>query len=71
MEINTNILENSEKIECKHCGCNMFVPGYWLLRVPASLSPTGEMGVAPALTLFICSDCGEPYIDETSYVDEN
>ncbi len=65
-----DLLEVSKKIECKECGCNLFIPGYFLLDIPAAIADNGIGGVGPTLITFICSECGEAY-QQTNTNEEN
>lgn len=66
-----NIIEHSTQKKCKSCQNNLFIPGYYILEVPASLAPTGVMSLAPTMAVFICSECGEELITTENEKDEN
>jgi DNA-directed RNA polymerase subunit RPC12/RpoP len=52
-----SIIEDAETVVCAECGSKMFTEVYFLKRVSALMSPTGQEVKIPVAT-FRCADCG-------------
>ena len=53
-QININ---DTEAVKCEECGNYSFIQSYFLRRISAIVSPTGQETVIP-IEVFSCGNCG-------------
>tara|TARA_Y100000385_G_C13004309_1_gene598715 strand:+ start:311 stop:559 length:249 start_codon:yes stop_codon:yes gene_type:complete len=54
-------LSQAENIVCK-CGNYSYIQSYFLKRISALMSPTGQEAIVP-VQVFSCGNCGEVFAD--------
>lgn len=47
----------TDEIVCEKCGAKTFIEVFYLRKIPASVSPSGQVSIMPIPT-FECSSCG-------------
>jgi uncharacterized Zn finger protein len=55
-------LSQAENIVCKSCGNYSFIQSFFLKRISALMSPTGQEAIVP-VQVYSCGNCGEVYAD--------
>ena len=50
-------LSDTETIVCEKCGNGLFIQSFFLKKISALVSPTGQEAVIP-IQVFSCGDCG-------------
>ena len=50
-------LSQAENIVCKSCGNYSFIQSFFLKRISALMSPTGQEAIVP-VAAFCCEQCG-------------
>ena len=55
-------LSQADNITCKKCGNYSFIQSFFLKRISALMSPTGQEAIVP-IQVYSCGNCGEPYSD--------
>jgi uncharacterized Zn finger protein len=55
-------LSQAENIVCKSCGNYSFIQSFFLKRISALMSPSGQEAIVP-VQVYSCGNCGEVYRD--------
>ena len=55
-------LSQAENIVCKSCGNYSFIQSFFLKKISALMSPTGQEAIVP-VQVYSCGNCGEVYAD--------
>ena len=55
-------LSQAENIVCKSCGNYSFIQIFFLKRISALMSPSGQEAIVP-VQVYSCGNCGEVYRD--------
>ena len=58
-------LSQAENIVCKACGNYSFIQSFFLKKISALMSPTGQEAIVP-VQVYSCGNCGEVYRDGKS-----
>ena len=58
-------LSQAENIVCKACGNYSFIQSFFLKKISALMSPTGQEAIVP-VQVYSCGNCGEVYRDGES-----
>ena len=51
-------LSKADTVKCEKCGNYSFIETYFIKRISAIMSPTGQEMIAP-VQVFSCGNCGE------------
>jgi len=55
-------LSKADSIVCKSCGNYSFIQSFFLKRISALMSPTGQEAIVP-VQVYSCGNCGEVFAD--------
>ena len=58
-------LSQADNIVCKSCGNYSFIQSFFLKKISALMSPTGQEAIVP-VQVYSCGNCGEVYRDGES-----
>tara|TARA_B100001094_G_C18103345_1_gene757018 strand:- start:1014 stop:1250 length:237 start_codon:yes stop_codon:yes gene_type:complete len=58
-------LAQAENIQCEKCGNYSFIQSFFLKKISALMSPTGQEAIVP-VQVYSCGNCGEVYRDGKS-----
>ena len=58
-------LSQADNVVCKYCGNHSFIQSFFLKKISALMSPTGQEAIVP-IQVYSCGNCGEVYRDDES-----